>query len=84
MNKNDATNPIDLDQLIKWDQDAVADLTAARNTLRRMNDLILSRELSLAITNVEQAMMWQSAGRSGVDALVALSSRHIPGNDEEK
>jgi hypothetical protein len=79
----DKQQTVDIQQVVKWDQDATADLTAARNTLRQMNDVIMSRELSLAITNVEQAMLWQAAGRSGVDSLIALSSSHIPGNSDE-
>lgn len=69
---------VDIDLLVKLDQDAVADMTAARNTLRRMNDIIHSRELSLAITQIETAMLWQAAGRSGLDAMMMLTASHIP------
>lgn len=59
------------------DEQAIDSLETAYGALKSIGELIGgSRELSLAITNVEQAMLWQAAARSTVGSIVELTTSH--------
>lgn len=79
MDKDTPAYRTPIEKIEAWDADAVADLRAARDSLRKINEGddgvmgIHSRELSLAITKIEEAMLWQATARSGLDYVIRIT-----------